>query len=94
MVNLLKVELINGRKFYACENHSWFYNQVLSNKKDEYECNFVEFTVIDLERKFPFGKYKFNSIDLEIINKDFIISVRDLGVDDNKWFEKHVKQAD
>ena len=91
MGNLILVELTNGRKFYACQDHTWFYNQVIINKKEEYECNFIEFTVFDLKRKLPFGKYKFISIDLEIINKDYIVSVKDLGIDDNTWFEKHCK---
>lgn len=88
---MIEVILSNGRKFYACEDHSWFFNQVLKNVKNEYECDFVQFTVWDVRRKLPFGKYTFNNLYIEIINKDSIVSVRDLGVDDNNWFEKHCK---
>jgi len=89
---MIEVILSNGRKFYACEDVTWFNNQVIVDRsKYDIDYNYVTFTVWNLKKKLPFMKYRLGSLDIEVINQNYIISVRDVG-NDNEWFEKYVSK--
>lgn len=88
---MIKVELVNGRKLFCCNDIAWFNNQVLIDRsKFNIDYDFIEFTVWKFKRKLPFMKYQLESLDLETINKNYILSVHNLG-NDNEWFEKYCK---
>lgn len=89
---MIEVILSNGRKFYACEDTTWFNNQVVVDRsKYDIDYNYVTFTVWRFKRKIPFMKYRLESFDIEVVNQNYILSVRNVGTD-NEWFEKYVSE--